>query len=95
VIVTPHAQARWEERFPGEELAAAYAQAQRGRVGRKTRAKLRKACPGNLQYMTSGFAGRYYLMTPTNIVFVMQPPETIITVFRLEDQPGGQERTES
>lgn len=90
--VTPHALERWNKRFPGESLELTYAQAQGRRVGRKTRDKLRRACPGNLQYMRGSFAGRYYLMTPTNIVFVMQPPETIITVFRLADEPGAQEK---
>lgn len=81
MIVTRHAAARWAERFPDLHLGDAYARARRG-VGRKTRAKLRAACPAHVEY-TQGFKGRYFLITHDRIVFVMTPPETIVTVFRL------------
>lgn len=80
--LTAHAQHRWAERFPGEEVSLAYARAKQ-RVGRKTRRAIRAACPAHERLMTGGFKGVYYQMTPDRIVFVMTPPEVVITVFRL------------
>jgi hypothetical protein len=80
--LTTHAQQRWTERFPDEDLSLTYARAKQ-RVGRKTRQAIRAACPAHEGVMRGGFKGIYYQMTPDRIVFVMTPPEVVITVFRL------------
>lgn len=86
MIATLHAQQRWAERFPDLDISLIFAKA-KCRVGRKTRALIRAACPAHDDVMRGGFKGIYYNMTPDRIVFVMTPPETIITAFRLEPQP--------
>lgn len=56
-------------------------------AGRKTRAKIAAACKVSArQWMRGGFKGRYFMITRDRVVFVMQAPETVVTVFKLE--PG-------
>jgi hypothetical protein len=81
--MTAHARQRWAERFPGEDFILAYARARNRRVGKKTRKAIREACPAHESLMTGSFKGVYYQMTPDRIVFVVTPPELVITVFRL------------
>ncbi|MFJ3047025.1 hypothetical protein ACIPEN_14435 [Herbaspirillum chlorophenolicum] len=83
MIVTSHAAVRWDERFPGKSLADTFASA-KCRVGKKTKAKIRASCLAHDDFMRGSFKGIYYQMTPDHIVFVIQPPEKIITVFKLE-----------
>jgi len=85
LIATQHAIQRWAERFPGVDMAQAYLSAT-VRVGKKTRAKIQAACPAHGQFTNGLFNGRYYKMTRDQIVFVIAPPETVITVFRLGPQ---------
>lgn len=79
MTITDHAYKRWLERFPELNLVDEYAKAKR-RVGKKMRIKIRESCPKNTQYCTRKFNGRYMRMTNEGIVFVVAPPETIITV---------------
>lgn len=84
---TDHARERARQRFPGVDLLHAYAHARR--AGRKTKARIRDNCPVSARrWMAQGFKGRYFLIGPERIVFVMQAPNTIVTVFRLEDRPN-------
>ncbi|WP_175787461.1 hypothetical protein [Burkholderia anthina] len=82
--VTRHAVQRWAERFPGEDMTLAFAQARR--VGKKVRAKIKAECPAHAPKMRRD-APVYYVMTRDRIVFVVAMPETIVTVFRLP-MPG-------
>lgn len=88
--MTHHAQARWSERFSHLDLTEVWTKA--GRVGKKTMAAIRAACPAHVDVTTREFKGfyyrisRFYSMTSkehSQIVFVVTPPETIITVFPL------------
>lgn len=83
--VTDHAAQRWTERFGDIDMAQAYARASQ-RVGKKTKAKIKAACPAHVRFVSGPFLGRYFAMTDDKIVFVVTPPETIITVFRLGDK---------
>lgn len=79
---TPHACQRWAERFAGidwqQELSSAK------RIGKKLRRRIRIQCPVNAQrWMQGGFAGRYYLLGRSNVVFVIGAPDTVLTVFHL------------
>lgn len=85
MIVTNHARQRWNERFPDMCIENTFAQA-RNRVGKKTKKKIKESCPNNLQYCSSVFRGRYMRMTRGGIVFVIAPPEVIITVFNIADR---------
>jgi hypothetical protein len=80
---TPHARERVAERFPDIDIENAYAIS--GRAGKKTKRKIKDSCPVSARkWMSEGFKGRYYRITKDKIVFVVQPPETVVTVFRLE-----------
>lgn len=80
---TQHALERIAERFADIDIENAYANS--GRVGRKTRQKIKASCPVSARkWMSGGFKGRYYRITKDKIVFVVQPPETVVTVFRLD-----------
>jgi hypothetical protein len=84
---TPHALERIAERFPDVDIENAYARA--GRVGKKTKRKIKDSCPVSARvWMTGCFKGRYYRITKDKIVFVIEPPEKIVTVFRLEQNRG-------
>lgn len=81
--LTSHAKERAAERFPGEDIQLLYCNAKRIGKGKRFK-KLKEKCPhASEKYMKKQYAGRYVLITPCNAVFIMEPPETVITVFRL------------
>lgn len=57
------------------------------RPTKKERAWIKGTCPGSGKYMSRSFAGRYFLVA-RDAVFVMQPPETVVTVLRLRAAAG-------
>ena len=84
---SPHACDRWAERFAGidwqQELSSAK------RIGKKQRRRIRIQCPVNAaRWMQGGFAGRYYLLGRSNVVFVIAAPDTVLTVFHLSAEDG-------
>lgn len=82
---TKHAETRWLERFPTLDMEEVFAGAH-CRIGRKTRQKLRAACPAHEHYLHREFHGRYFRMARVNdarIIFVVAPPDRVITVFDL------------
>ena len=82
MIWTPHAEQRARERFPDVDLENLYPRARR--AGKKLKQKIRAACPTASKKYMRGFNGRYVMVTACRVVFVMQAPETVVTVFRLE-----------
>lgn len=84
--VTQHAAVRFAERFPQLDIEEEWAKAKRQRTGRKKIIKIRKQCRAHLDVTSRNFKGYYYKVSPTNkVVFVVTPPETIVTVFALID----------
>lgn len=79
MIVTHHARRKWAERFQGISLEEEWRRAKP--CPRKVRAALRKTCPEHKQFMRATFNGRYLLATD-RVVFVVTPPEVVITVLR-------------
>lgn len=77
--LTKHARERWIQRFPELDIAVEYCNA-RNRVGKKMRKMVKETCPRNLFYCGKTFRGRYMRMTPQGIIFILAPPETVITV---------------
>jgi len=82
--VTVHAHERWKERIPSnvnmlDEYRYAVA------VTPKRKKMIAKNCPKQAaKYMGEQFAGRYFLESRrSNIIFVMQHPNIMITVFCL------------
>lgn len=52
------------------------------------RARIKRACPLNAKkWMSQGYAGRYFKVAENRIVFVIQAPETIVTVFDIYSAP--------
>lgn len=86
-----HASKRAAERFPEvtqEEIHALYGRARR--AGKKTRRKIKAACPAQGQWMDHGYQGRYIMVhLRSGIVYVMAAVGTctpiLITVFPLPD----------
>ncbi len=76
---TEHAAARWVERFPGMNMLETYAKANE-KTGAKTRKMVAKSCRVHDWQWTVNYKGKYLRMTKDKIVFVVAPPETIITV---------------
>lgn len=82
--VTVHANERWKERIPaGVDMLDEYRYAVA--VTPKRKKQIAKNCPKQAaKYMGEHFAGRYFLESRrSNIIFVMQHPTTMITVFCL------------
>jgi len=80
---TAHANQRWTERFPDIDKEEAYLNS--SVAGKKTKSKIKLACAQNARlYMSGTFAGRYFRVAYNNIIFVVQAPELIITVFPLK-----------
>lgn len=81
-IFSPHALERIAQRFDGVDMGNKFELS--SRVGKKTRQKIKAACPVSAEkWMRDGFQGRYYRITKDKIVFMVEPPERIVTVFRL------------
>jgi len=83
LVVTLHAKQRWDERVPdGIDMLEEYKWAIA--VTPKRRRIIAQRCPLNARKYMHDFAGRYYLESRrTNVVFVMQQPAIMITVFCL------------
>lgn len=82
-IWTHHALRRSAERFPGIDIDEEY-RGSRGAGRSKTLKKIREQCKINGRiYATKKFNGVYYLISKSDIVFVMTKPEKVITVFKL------------
>lgn len=86
MLLTKHARDRWLERFPELDPAKEWADASTstGRVGKRRLAKIRASCPAH--EVSKDFKGVYYKLSPSGVVFVVTPPETVITVFPLEKE---------
>ncbi len=81
-IWSEHAKQRAEERFSGVNLDIELLAAKR--LGKKARRTVRRLCPVSAaKWMSSGFVGRYCLKAKSGIVFVMQAPNTVVTVFKI------------
>lgn len=82
--LTSHAKQRIAERFAGEDIQRLWCNARR--IGKLFK-KIQSLCPRAAErYRRRQPVGRYILMAPCKTVFVVQPPETVITVFRLAEQ---------
>lgn len=82
-----HALERAQQRFPGVDLNDLYRRARR--VTRRQRKQLLADCPvAAEQWMRGYFRGRYWRITRCGVVFVVQAPETIITVFHIDKREG-------
>ena len=79
MIVTHHAHQKWKERFPDLDIEKEWAAARR--CPKKVKKALRVSCPEHLQFMSATFKGRYLLATD-RVVFVVSPPEVVVTVLR-------------
>lgn len=80
--MTRHALVRWGQRCPGLDPDMEWYGARR--ASKKVRARIRSSCPEHAEYGTTAFRGYYYRVSRSGVVFVVAPPETIVTVFRLE-----------
>ena len=91
--VTRHAKKRWRERCPELNIETEFARARR-RMGKKLRRIVARRSPKHLHYCDTVYKGRYMVTTPEWIVFVVTPPEKIITVLDLrteKQRPAGWE----
>jgi len=79
MIVTKHARIRWKERFPDKDIWAEFSNATIN-IKKKTKKKILAKCEQNAWYYEDGFKGRYMVKNRDGVVFVVAPPETIITV---------------
>lgn len=86
VIWTNHANERFLERFPSLNKDEEWSQASFSRIGKRTRAKIRKICAGHSHLVGSDFRGFYYKISKNNILFVVTPPYVIVTVMPLEEK---------
>jgi hypothetical protein len=75
-----HALERWQQRFAGINMDIEFASS--ARVGRKTKKRIRELTPLNAEKYMQGFAGRYYLLGRSNVVFVIAS-DFIVTVFHI------------
>ena len=83
---TRHAVNRFAERFSHLDIEEEWAKAKRQRTGQSTITKIRKQCRAHVAVTSKNFKGYYYKVSPSNkVVFVVAPPETIVTVFALID----------
>lgn len=76
--LTNHAKLRWAERCPGIDPEREWYAARK--CGKYTKRKIKLACPGHANLMR-GFQGYWYALGPSNIVFVVDGDQNIITVF--------------
>ena len=81
--LSTHAKKRWEERFPSLDPQTEWVNSRR--VGKRLRRQIGRKCPGNKRYALGMFSGRYYLLSKGGVVFVVAPPETVITVLKSVD----------
>lgn len=85
ITVTRHAQERFDERLPGEDFAELYSRARR--TNKRLRKVIRQGCPVTGP-TTKPNLGKYYLVTRRRtkpfVVWVMAAPETLVTVFTID-----------
>lgn len=84
-----HATRRWAERFQGVDCQQDFANCRP--IGRKARAKIKKLTPHNAKKYMHGFRGRYFLLSRSNIVYVIASGGTlktdmVVTVFHINGQ---------
>lgn len=72
-----HARERWKERFPGINKSIELSSARS--VGKKIKKRIKNLTPVNAVRYMNGFNGRYYLVGQSNIVFVIDSKDQIIT----------------
>lgn len=89
ITVTEHAKSRWQERFPEFDLVHEYAKSRRlgnGRLAKRVASGLSERHRSELR---GDFKRTYYLISySSGAVFVMVPPETVITVLKLPRVTG-------
>jgi hypothetical protein len=84
-VWTSHAKRRSEERFPELDLELLFQNSRS--VGKSLKKQIKRLCPvAATTWMSGGFKGRYFRIGAGKIVFVIQAPETIVTVFRLGEK---------
>lgn len=81
--LTAHAVRRWRERFPDLDPEKEWRDSRR--VGGGKKGQLKKQCPAHAHDIRK-FRGKYYTISPRNVVFVVVPGEIIITVFPLGEK---------
>ncbi len=82
-----HAAQRAAERLIGIDADCALASARP--AGKHTRERIRQQC--RMPPRRNNSHQRYYLVAPGNVVFVMQPPGVVVTVFTLRADARGPE----
>lgn len=79
---TEHARQRWAERLahlvPEHEYYLARP------VSKGLKRHIAATCPAHEEFTKQGFKGRYFLRSH-NVIWVMAPPEKVITVWPLPD----------
>ena len=87
-----HALQRIRERFSEFSIPHLEAILERSRrPTKKQRKQIKLSCSqAAKKWMRNGFAGRYCMINRSGIVFVIEAPNTIVTLFRLEE---GYDRT--
>lgn len=78
-----HALKRWNERCADLNPEQEWYRVRR--AGKKTKQRIRDACPAHAKYMTGRtYRGFWYGISPNRIVFVIKGGnEKVVTVFRL------------
>jgi len=84
-ILTDHAKERWAMRFQNMDLFEEYSRARK--PSKKIMKLIRESCPSH-QTEQREFMDAYYLSTRQGIVFIMRPPEVVVTVFDLRFKMG-------
>lgn len=80
---TRHARQRAAERFPGEDLEKAFKTAKP--ASKKVRRIIRQNSPPKVRSTSTAESPRdFYISKCERIVFVVDPPKTIVTVLRYE-----------
>ena len=74
-----HACRRWGERFPGLDMQETYNRAN-VRTGKKMKKQIADSCKKHREQWIGTFKGKYIRMTQEKIVFIVAPPETVVTV---------------
>ena len=78
--VTRHARKRWAERFPDKDIWAEFSNANQD-IKKKSKKRILSVCKAHSWYYDGVFKGRYMVKNRGGIVFVVAPPEVIITAF--------------
>jgi len=80
MILTHLARRRWDQHFPNDDIAVQFLRARR--PGKAIKQRLRRQLPSRVHEIGT-FCGRYYLVAPCGAVFVVAPPEVVVTTFPL------------